>query len=84
MCRTVCDYEYITDQIRAKRQKYLMIKLLPPIPDTRIHPNPNPMNQQHFPQHIPKYIIIITIFIIEVTIVIYLVTVITQTVFIML
>lgn len=31
ICRRVCDYEYITDRISIKRQKFLMKKLITPI-----------------------------------------------------
>jgi hypothetical protein len=89
MCRTKCDYEYVTTQIRVKRQKYLMKKLLPPVTSnsTYIMREPiQPMSvySRFIPQHLPASIIMISLFTVEVCIVIYIVVVITQNVMTML
>jgi hypothetical protein len=86
MCRTVCNYEYITQQIRVKRQKYLMRKLIPPVETTHIQEPIQPISvySRFIPMYLPASIIMIALFTIELIIVIYLAVVITETVISML
>jgi hypothetical protein len=89
MCRRVCDYEYITQQISSKRRKFLMRKLIQPVEInntaintmTSIQPiQPMSVYSRFIPDHLPASIIMISLFIIEVSIISYIVVLISQTV----
>jgi hypothetical protein len=93
MCRRVCDYEYITDRISIKRQKFLMKKLITPVEINHIDINTmrdrdiQPIQNQSMtiysrfiPQYVPTSSMVISLFIINSFIIIYIVVVISQAV----
>jgi hypothetical protein len=95
ICRRVCDYEYITDRISIKRQKFLMKKLITPVEINHIDTNTmrdrdrdiQPIQRQSMtiysrfiPQYVPTSSMVISLFIINSFIIIYIVIVISQAV----
>jgi len=81
MCRTECDYEYVTNQIKVKRQKHIMKKLSAMVilnaPVTGEQMN-RMAHYSPMPEQIYASVFIICIFILKVYIVIYLVSFISE------
>ena len=78
MCRTVCDYEYITDQISSKRQGFMMRKLIQPVTENNIHIMREPVQPinvyaRFIHQQLPASIIMIVFLLFEVSIITYLI-----------
>ena len=86
MCRQLCDYDYITKQVKPKRRKILMKKLIQPtttvnnIPIIRNQVQQMNIYSRFIPQPLPVSIIMISIFLIELLLVIYGVIIIADTV----
>jgi hypothetical protein len=83
ICRTECDYEYVTNQIKVKRQKFLMKKLKPyvrqNVPVTR-DPYPITLYPIYIPRRIPASIMMISLFIVEIYIILHVVVFIAESV----
>jgi hypothetical protein len=84
MCRTECDYTYITNQIKTKRQTVLMKKLTPivrqNIPNTREQANEMTQYSRFIPRRVPASIMMISLFIVEIYIILHVVVFIAQTI----
>jgi|LauGreSBDMM110SN_4_FD.fasta_scaffold24667_2 hypothetical protein len=84
MCRTECDYEYVTNQIKVKRQPVLMKKLTPLVTPnvavTREHIHPMTIYSSFIPQRVPASIMMISLFIVEIYIILHVVVFIAESV----
>jgi len=87
MCRTECDYEYVINQIKVKRQTFLMKKLTPHVrpnvPVTTVtsdHVHPMNIYSRFIPLHLPASIMMISLFIIEIYIILHVIVLVTETV----